>query len=635
MHYRCLVRPHLSTMKLSLISKKTNSTVDYALESMSGMVPGSSEVKDSLRKVGVVSSLVVLAALSGYQFMEHSTLKEALSMEQELTLYSNGNSIFNLEATSLFDQSLDKLPPELRNDNTTFIKQALAHRHELACDRDRHYTKDLAEKGETYLGCSIEPRPGIEAVRINTYGIGEKLNASYEVLKFGEHYEARTHLTFPADFKERVTNLAGEANALDLARVAIEIQHRTRGDVSEISNLNGESMIAATLKRGNYLNRWVLNGGTPDSLWQSLYELGSFPELSDVNLERINASAMVPHVSELQEKSDKRTELARSLLGGPESNLAIQSIQANLDHNCQFSVSTSMMSVTGDLNSSCLQNMGAQRSIQLAASLKSSVVAEDDGVHGAIMDRIVLGSYKGHPVISSLERHDNGVGAYVITPLKTGEWSDGFLTMVYGEDVDALKAESKDDPSAGSFGVLSAQATHFSGGYAPHHTPIIVNPSLETMYKLAELESQSRDLIMEMTLEHEIKHIKDFALFKSNGKGALSRDYGYQQSACDVYAIQAMADKYKDPEVLKKLKDAIKVRGTGFHEANQADAIKAMKGAGIIQGAVQAYSAIETAQKQEHRHDVVIKFIDKKIDELKPRAPVINKAAAKTSTPSM
>jgi len=569
--------------------------------------------------IALLSTAALAAGMAAYKTSDFNAMMSALSIEQEMSLYSSqeNDSALNLTVTSIFDRQFAFGPEGLKEGNVSFMRDSVINRHELACGRDQSYMKEFVAAGRAYLGCSIEPRGRADGVFVNTYSIGEQFGASFASYTFGEHTEYRTDVVFPRNFKQQAIDASSPEHSLDLARLAVELKISARGRVLDLNDSNDRSIIKAALKKGSYAERWVANGAKIESLWQGLEKMGNMkaPSHGDYGLvtKALIEYDMDPEV--LKFVSSAQLDAMTGLVKEMDEDLAIISIRKNLDHNCSFVPQRNISKGFGDHNNECAQELGMHRSIQLKYELDSAKSIDIAGtVHGTVKNRIILGSFKGHPVLSNVGNLEADTLAYVPVPKAEQDWKELFLSKIYKDD--SFTNTEEDGSSPG----LAAKHLHFDHGYAPHHTPIVVGPELSKVFNLSSLDEESRDLIIEMTLEHEIKHIKDYALFNAKGEGTLKEDYEVQQAACDIYAVEVMAKKYDDPRKLMKLRDALVLRGQGFHHSTGEQAIRSMEGSHAIVKAALYITKKTTELNIDHRQNTVLKVLDQRIDDLKSRS---------------
>lgn len=419
-------------------------------------------------------------------------------------------------------------------------------------------------------------------------------------------------------------------NALELARFAIDIYVETQGQAKDIV-AEGSDHLKEVAKRGAYFERWMLNGGAPIELLRGLQSLGALPSAENVNIPELSGQ-LTKHLEGIDIREVSVAE--RMTMAGMGMNLhskpTIQKLTKVLDHGCSMEVSPSSRDGFSDHNKTCASDLGLQMSAQLAASLRSSDNINKPGpfsVHGETKrEEVILGSYKGHPVVTSLTKISDEYVAYVKTgPAEGGKWADSFLAYAFG-------AHESDDTHAGTYASRKAiEKIHFGSGYDPKHTPIFVDPELLEGMRAGLSDEETQELIIEMVLEHEIKHVLDYKIFIETGLGTKNLPMAKQQIGCDLYAIEVMAKKYDDPNKLFKLRDLIASFKTPDISNPKGHMVSVIGSASRIQDALDITKQTDRLKRNQD-YDTVLQFIDQKIHEKHPSAAPSQKSS---STPGL
>lgn len=562
---------------------------------------------------GSVLSLCVLAGFEGYDLSQAASISEALQQEQEMSHFVSSEAASTVDSKSMFDQTFGVGSKIKSDSNLAFIRDSLLHRNDLMCARDAFYVKELSSKQVTYLGCSISPSVGKGGASINTYSIGDQFQAEYSEAQYGEHKEFRTDVVFPSDFKDRVVSVAGKEFATDASRFAIDLKILSRGDAEILETDRGLRAMAGVLAEQKYLHRWVAAGRSSQSFWAAQVKIGSITKatldkINDLQKEYGEDFLNGWSKDELSEESKSQLKHMRERVDALFSEPAISKINEVLDHSCAFSVSRTTMGGYDIHNNSCVLYAGLSRSPQLVSQLS---VKENplltDMVHGALDNRLVLGSYKGHAVVTTVVPRENEPAAYTSLPKSTEDWSKSFLKGSFYQPV-AINVDSSKD-------IEAISSIHFSGAFSEQHTPIMVSPVLGDLLNMSALDEQSQRLMVEMTLEHEIKHIKDVVGSVKRGFDPESVSYSDKEAACDIYAINSLFEKYKDPDVLKKLRKGIEVRALGFKNKTEEDVERIKENAGSFGDFLADYQAKKSLKNEQSRHEIVLEFLDNKIQE--------------------
>lgn len=593
-----------------------------------------SQTAERIQKVIVSSSLIGLTAIAGlgaFKASDDNALMQALAIEQDLQVYSNHSDIFKTNFTSIFDRQFSFPNPALREGNVSFMRDAVLHRHELACGRDAHYSAEFRSAGATYLGCSMEVLPNFDGVSVNTYSIGKKFGVAARTTELGGHLEYRKDLTFPRDFKKQVLAATDPSSALDVARMAVDLQMITKGDVSQFVDSNGQKKLQHVLLEGRYMERWVAKGKEPRALFEALAKLDSFPSEDKIDYSSLASSLSTGlDAVDLAEQSRIQIQAMKDQATSLETHLSIQHIRSLLDHNCTFKDKPGIHSGFSDHNNECAADLGLHRSLPLKFELdKARPLGVQQNVHGAVEDKFLLGSYKGHAVLATLAPSKYSSEAYVPMPeANTGKkWAQGFLVESILSKRRAVQTELEESQQQA---IDAAIGLHLGHEFAPHHVPIVIHQGLTELLNLPLLDPETQRISVELTLEHELKHIYDYKLHEYNGKGSLNHDYQHQQAACDVYAVEQLSQKYgNDLNKLRMMREAILARDAGITHINDVitkDKVTVARNASekIDARFAQGYASLETRLRTQ----TVLSFIDKKINEAK--TPSSSASSSKT-----
>ena len=614
----------------SLTSKPQKPTILDRVSAIAG-----SKTSRRIESALVSSALIGLTALAGlaaFKSSDENALMQSMSIEQDLQIYSNHAEIFDTNLTSIFDRQFSFPHPSLREGNVSFMRDSVLHRHELACGRDAYYRADFQQKGASYLGCSMEILPNSDGVNVNTYSIGKSFGVTASTTEIAGHIEYRKDLTFPRDFKSRILSVTDKSSALDVARMAVDLQMITKGDVSEFTDSNGQNKLQRVLQDGRYMERWVAKGNDPKELFATLAKLESFPA-SDL----VDYGALADRFAEgmdaqtLTEQARIQRAIMKDAASSLDSHLSIQHIRSLLDHNCTYKDRAGTHSGFSDHNNDCTADLGLHRSLPLKHELdKATPLGVSHNVHGTVENKFLLGSYKGHAVLTTLWPAQDANEAYVPTPAKKADapWAQGYLAQSILNRPGAAQDDLEEHQLQA---VKSAIGLHLGHEFAPHHVPIVMNQNLTELLNLPKLDPETQRISVELTLEHELKHIYDYKLHEHNGQGALNHDYEHQQAACDVYAVDQLNKKYgNDVQKLKMMREAILARDAGITHINdmitQEKITRAQSASDRIDAKIhQGYASLVT----ELRTKTVINFIDKKIKEIdqpaaSPRAKTIS-----------
>lgn len=558
-----------------------------------------------------VLSLCVLAGLQSYSFDAAPAFNEALLEEQELAHYQSAEDSSNLNIKSLLDQSLDVRPGTQGNSNLLFIRDSIAHRNDLMCSRDSLYAKEISSQRLTYLGCSISPSVGRGGASINTFSLGDEFRASYSETLYGEHKELRTDVVFPSDFKDRSIKAAGTVLGTDASRLAVDLIILSRGDPDILATDKGIRAMSGVLAEKKYLHRWVAAGKPASSFWQAQLQIGSINQkvverITDVQSEHGEVFLQGWSRSELAEESQGQLDQMQAHVNSLFNQPAIAKINEVLDHQCSFTVSKATMGGYSSHNYDCVAEAGLARSPQLMSELavKENLLLTDQ-VHGALENKMILGSYKGHAVITPVVPRDREHAAFVRLPESAENWSTTFLKGSFYQPI-ARNVDSTKD-------IAAIADLHFAGDFSEKHTPIMVSPALGELLNLKALDEKSQRLMVEMTLEHEIKHIKDVLNLTKRGFDPSSLPYAEKEAACDMYAIDVLFQKYKNPEVLRQLRSGIEVRAASFQNKTENDLARIQERSGFLGRFFAAYDASKSTESERVRHEIVLDFLDNKI----------------------
>lgn len=588
--------------------------------------------------IGIVTGAAVFSGMLGWEYSDQSALKQALEIEQDFVHYRNHANDLSVKKVSMLDASFTHATKGLVPSNSLFIRDAVIHRHELACDRDSLYRKEASELNHSYLGCSIDPVVYSDGVHVHTYSIGERFAASVQDNVFntanGEHKEYRTDLVFPHDFQETIRQMAGELNALNLSRLAVDLQLLTRGQGQAyfVDKPESNFMLIHTIARSEYDARWLANGGDLKQMLGSLHTLGLIPSEREMDYDKVLAGLSDPtRTHEIIDQIKVEFQAMASIVSELEQAPSVLAVRANLDHNCQYPSGQSLQKGFDEVSTRCAQEAGVQMSPQLHDAIANAQEIGNTSIHGRTTNRVVLGAYKGHPVLVQFQDKENPAAAWVRWPSNNQEhWATSFLQDSYKPSGFRLAS----DPPPTDKGITATAAIHFNHVYIAHHSPIYVNSEALEKFNVDQLSKQHQQIFMEYILEHERKHILDYKLWDAKQIGSKEREFAQQQTGCDLYAVDQITRKYQDPYVLRTLKESvdkvIKDKGemSGFVKTVFMSGAERIKQASTVHDALLEARQIKASVDWAHSQNSVSLYIDKKIEELESRtfAPKNNSA---------
>lgn len=599
--------------------------------------------------VGIVTGAAVFSGMLGYQYSDQSALKEALEIEQDFVHYRNHADDLAIKKVSMFDAAFTRPTKGSPSSNTMFIRDSVLHRHELACDRDSLYRKEIGGQNQTYLGCSLDPVKYSDGVHVHTYSIGDRFDSTFQENLFstanGDHKEYRTDLTFPHDFQSTVSQMAGESNALNLARLAVDLHLLSRGEGQSYFADNPEhrAMLIDTIVRPEYDARWVANGGDLNQMLDSLHRLNVIPSRDKMDYGAIVSRLSDPtQVEKIRQRSEAELHSMAVAISSLDKAPSVAAIRSNLDHNCRYSPGQTLQYGFDEVNIRCAQEAGVQMSPQLHQGIYEAKEIGNTSIHGRTTNRVLLGAYKGHPVLVQFQSEDDNAAAWVSWPSDNGgHWATSFLKDSYKPSGFRLA----DDPAPTGKGLSAATAIHFDHGYIAHHSPIYVNSVALEKFDVDKLSSQHQQIFMEFILEHERKHILDYKLWATQQIGSKERVFAQQQTACDLYAVDQIAQKYQNPQTLRVLKESVdqvlKQRGEmgGFVKTVFMEGADRIKQASTVHEALHEARQIKSRVDWAHSQNSVSLYIDEKIKILEAhnRSPIIssNLDAKATVSPSL
>ncbi len=502
-----------------------------------------------------VAGAVLIATLSAYQAEPGSSLEQAMMLSEDFEIYKGNSEKLQVDIVSLLDARFEGLDSKPGFENEKFLRDVLIGNHQLACGRDEDYASEIGKRGQLYLGCSITPGAFSEGIEVSTYSYGSRMEMTYsEDRSFlssivpGTHLEKRRDYVFPKDIRTRAEAIPGPDGGVTLVRAAMTFQGLSHGFKPWEMNKDFADAFGSMLAVRGVSTHWNSLGKSNAELLNGLASLGVFPQPHFLDRSQF-VTSMDNKLGSRSMSSPTAIEFAQGAIRDFTRTPSYKAINDNLDHHCALDFKQRGINNIRNLNTACALEAGIQPSLSIAYEFKRSN-----------SDRVLLGTYKGYPVVTSFAA-GKGENPTIYGPQILGyvhSLDSSTSRLAFSKDNSWASRYISTDELGGGGDLKPVQAfEHFGHEFSARHIPIFINPRFVEASDLGSLSTEHHRMAVEMTLEHEIKHVLDISMALKMHRGSLDTSAQDQQISCDLYAIQMIADKYKDSEKLKVLRDVI------------------------------------------------------------------------------